>query len=72
MSDRLWALWQQQLRVQPRAAAISHRASGTPAHEFSRAWLLGRTTTPIDKAAAVLGDVAWQALRATLEEGDRR
>ena len=42
-----------------------------PAQEFSRAWLLGRTTTPIDKAAAVLGDAAWQALRATLEEGDR-
>ncbi len=42
-----------------------------PAQEFSRAWLLGRTTTPIEKAAAVLGEAAWQALAATPEKGDR-
>jgi AcrR family transcriptional regulator len=43
-----------------------------PAQEFGRAWLLGRTTTPIEKAAVVLGGAAWQALRATPEEGDGR
>jgi len=35
-----------------------------PAQEFSRAWLLGRTTTPIEEAAAILGEAAWQAMRA--------
>ena len=43
-----------------------------PAQEFSRGWLLGRTTTAIEQAAAVLGDAAWQALRAAPGKGDSR
>lgn len=34
-----------------------------PAQEFGRHWLLGRTRTPVEQAAAVLADAAWQALR---------
>lgn len=42
-----------------------------PAYEFSRAWVLGRTTTPTGEAAAVLSEAAWQALRVSPEEGER-
>ena len=35
-----------------------------PAIEFTRNWLEGRTTSPLEEARDVLGDSAWEAVKA--------
>ena len=40
-----------------------------PAHELARQWLAGRVRTPLQRAARVLADAAWEALRS--EAGER-
>lgn len=42
---------------------LYHAIWSGPAHEVSRQWLAGRVRTPLPRAARVLADTAWEALR---------
>jgi AcrR family transcriptional regulator len=41
-----------------------------PSEEFARRWLRGKTSTSLKESAALLGDAAWNALRALAGLGD--